>query len=95
MKKILITLLFATLPSLSYSKDSDFIVSYKGLLVLSNYNVISFDKTATYQCDIEKLGAVVCKAKVENDAIQSCRKAMFSYLKQHKITHKVGSCYLA
>ena len=95
MKKLITILLLATLPSLSYSKDSDFIVAYAGILVLSNLDVISFSKTTIYKCNINKLGPVLCKAKVENDAIEACKKSMRTYLKQHKQTHKLGLCHLA
>ena len=92
MKKILIALLLATLPSLSYSKDSEFIVSYKGTIFLKDFTVKTFPNTNVYTCDIDKLGAIVCKAKVENDAILVCQKEIKDYISANNLGYRFRLC---
>lgn len=92
MKKILITLLLSTLPSLSYSRDSEFIVSYKGTIMLDNFSVIAFPNTNAYSCDISILGVEACKAKVENEAILACQKEIKDYIRDNNISYRFRTC---
>ena len=92
MKKILITLLLATLPSLSYSKDSEYIVTYEGTLWVGIISHIDFKKTDKYVCDVDKLGAEYCKEKVEHDALLACYKEILDYAKANKIEYRAKRC---
>lgn len=92
MKKILITLLLTALPTLSYSKDSEYLVTYSGTLWVGILSHIDFSKTNKYVCDIDKLGADYCKEKVESDAILACHKEIIDYVKTHKIKYRARQC---